>query len=59
MTIKFSVPNQAYVIVSGSELIDIDGQRFFADQAALKAALASKGLEAVRERGEWRVRCAD
>ncbi len=59
MIVKFAAANQAYVIVSGRELIDIDGKRLFSSMDELRNALASKGLEMKRERGEYRVRCTE
>ena len=44
MRILFLTANQAWVVVLGDGIIDLDGERFFSDLADLKWVLRLKGL---------------
>lgn len=43
MVARFLPVNQAWVVMFGDSIIDLDGKRFF-DMRELKGTLASKGL---------------
>ena len=44
MTVKWLVANNAYVILFGDSLVDIDGKHFFQSIKELKRYLKPKGL---------------
>lgn len=44
MIVKYSVINQAWVILFGDNLIDLDGRRIFTSYSELEYILKTKGL---------------
>lgn len=50
MTVKWSKANNAYVLLMGEALVDIDGKRFFETKKELLEWLEPKGLTVKNDR---------